>query len=414
LYSKKSAIVKIQVEIILIVIVVAAVAGVFAYYTYFAPKPSPARPTEIPTPTPTISPMPTLTPTPSPTPTKPETPTPVPPAVARVKIELIGVGIYYGKYHHNLSIASFSIGFGIENLGEESIRLVRIEYDVYANGQNLRHSSESFRHPTIGANQSYALLDAFNVLTNEVPPEVWQAVVNGRIDWYRFVGRAIFETVGGELKVNFDFQYEGWRVLVTPPPDETKKDFIISDKEYRDYQSMSLTQIQRFLEDHNSFLASYRTQDVEGVERSAAEIIFNAAQKYYINPRVIIVTLQKEQSLITTPPGKENECQLRKAMGYENPDYYGFANQIDAGTWQLDKYYRDIETKGTTVSEWGVGITKRTQDGVYVTPENIATACLYSYTPWAGYQWGGNRSDVGGNYLFWYFYDKFGFYELTP
>src|SRR5690606_25114955 len=51
---------------------------------------------------------------------------------------------------------------------------------------------------------------------------------------------------------------------------------------------------------------------------SAATIIFKVAQSCGINPQVLLVTLQKEQSLITDdwPWG----LQYAKAMGYNCPD----------------------------------------------------------------------------------------------
>ena len=65
-----------------------------------------------------------------------------------------------------------------------------------------------------------------------------------------------------------------------------------------------------------------------GEGQTAAEIIYQAAQDYKINPQVLIVLLEKEQSLITdTYP---NTKQYRSATGYGCPDtaacdtkYYG-------------------------------------------------------------------------------------------
>jgi len=164
------------------------------------------------------------------------------------------------------------------------------------------------------------------------------------------------------------------------------KDNIIPDEEYRDYQSMSLAQIQSFLENPRwgdsyykdshpgwkSYLATYTTTDWYGVKRSAAEIIYNAAQSYSINPELILTTLQKEQSLITNP--SPSDYALNWAMGYAvGNDYYkGFGKQVEAATWQFDHYWTAyLDLGNPTSSGWGVGITKMTADGVSVTPQNI-------------------------------------------
>jgi hypothetical protein len=68
-------------------------------------------------------------------------------------------------------------------------------------------------------------------------------------------------------------------------------------------------------------------------------------------------------------------------MGYESPDYYGLAKQIDRGTWQLDHNIDKIDSDGATINGWMVGVSKETIDNVIITPENKATASLYSYNP---------------------------------
>ena len=184
------------------------------------------------------------------------------------------------------------------------------------------------------------------------------------------------------------------------------KDNIISDVEYRDYQSMSLAQIQTFLESWNSYLATYKAENYLGVERNASEIIYNAAQNYSINPEVILATLQKEQSLITDPNPKEEA--LNWAMGYgDYGDYMGFGNQVNNATRQFDRYWTEYLDQGKPAFGWNVNVEKKTKDGVNLIPQNKATAALYAYTPHAGSGWGGKG---GGNYLFWkLYYDKFGF-----
>src|SRR5579862_5310836 len=76
-----------------------------------------------------------------------------------------------------------------------------------------------------------------------------------------------------------------------------------------------------------------------GQTESAAQIIYDAAQAYNINPRVIMATMQKEQSLITDPtPWQQNSGAVDCAMGYLSCGISGFFNQVDNGTWQLRTY----------------------------------------------------------------------------
>src|SRR3989344_7019012 len=89
---------------------------------------------------------------------------------------------------------------------------------------------------------------------------------------------------------------------------------IISDSELWDYPSMPLESIQYFLETQGGILGTYRATDYFGVEKSAAEIIYEAAQRYQINPKWIIATLQKEQSLVTNPA--PTQYNFDWAMGY--------------------------------------------------------------------------------------------------
>lgn len=119
---------------------------------------------------------------------------------------------------------------------------------------------------------------------------------------------------------------------------------------------MSAAAIQSFLQSEGSGLATYQdyvdcssnpsfmaTYYPCSQNASAANIIYDAAQAYGVNPESIIATLQKEESLITTP--NPVSSQLTFAMGYgcadstgcNNPSNYhpGFFQQVDWGTWQL-------------------------------------------------------------------------------
>lgn len=160
-----------------------------------------------------------------------------------------------------------------------------------------------------------------------------------------------------------------------------------------------------------------------GEGQTAAEIIYEAAQDYKINPQVLIVLLEKEQSLITD--SYPNSKQYRSATGYGCPDtaacnskYYGFKNQVRnaAALFRnvLDKGYSAYPEKKAGVY---VGYHPNSNCGrseVYI--ENRATAALYRYTPYqpnaaalnAGYGSGDSCSAYGNRNFYLYFTDWFG------
>lgn len=182
-------------------------------------------------------------------------------------------------------------------------------------------------------------------------------------------------------------------VLGAAPPTaqafEFNPNFIISDSEMVDSDSMDVGEIQLFLDTHGT-LGRRTFRDIDEAIKPTAQIIAEAAQRNGISPRVILVMLQKEQSLIDDPTPSRN--QLDWAMGYGICDgctYYsasaqrfrGFAKQVNSATLQLrEGYLLDLETRGRTAMGFGPGIAALIDD-TRVIPANDATAALYTYTP---------------------------------
>jgi len=176
---------------------------------------------------------------------------------------------------------------------------------------------------------------------------------------------------------------------------------IIDDGVFTDTLTMSASDIQRFLESkvptcdtwgtqmYNStltraqFAATLSTpqyppftcvKDYSENGISAAQIIYNIAQQYQINPQVLIVLLQKEQGLITdTWP---YASQYQKATGYGCPDtgtcntlYYGFTNQLTRAA----NMYRSILNASPT---WYTPYVLRTTTISYITQIPHAVVAL--------------------------------------
>lgn len=182
---------------------------------------------------------------------------------------------------------------------------------------------------------------------------------------------------------------------------------IISDDEMFDSTSMTADEIQDFLTTRgvrcsgSECLATktFETKDEESdslcsgytasSDESAADIISGVAQSCRINPRVLIVMLQKEQGLVTAAEPEESNYTI--AMGLSCPDdgdcdtaYYGFFNQVYGAAHRL-RYYQAHFTD--------YSYRPRTTDYIQYNPnescggstvyiENDATAMLYIYTPY--------------------------------
>ncbi|NCF75293.1 MAG: hypothetical protein GWO87_02290 [Xanthomonadaceae bacterium] len=183
--------------------------------------------------------------------------------------------------------------------------------------------------------------------------------------------------------------------------------YILSDEELEDYNSMSLNDVENFLGQQKGILKNYVCEDKAGEKRKAPEVIYTLAQKNKLNPKFMLTLLQKEQSLLTDPHPTEN--QLNAAVGYGCPDKGGcnprwnsFFKQINSSYLQFRAYLDDNPKNYSNRYEPGnTYIFKRhnTDSATIdiVTPENKATAAFYDYTPHVYY----------GNYNFWKIWNEY-------
>lgn len=128
---------------------------------------------------------------------------------------------------------------------------------------------------------------------------------------------------------------------------------------------------------------------------SAAQIIYNAAQQYGINPQVLLVTLRKE-SLNLFSDSWPMKSQYKYAMGYACPDSgpnysaacveskSGLYKQVTLAAWQFRYYYDHMGSYNFAPGRWNT--IQYSPDPACGTREvyinNYATASLYIYTPY--------------------------------
>ncbi|MDB5178143.1 MAG: hypothetical protein JWN01_86 [Patescibacteria group bacterium] len=193
----------------------------------------------------------------------------------------------------------------------------------------------------------------------------------------------------------------------TPSIDPAYNSNVIEDPVFLNKNTMSAQDIQNFLNakvpvcdtGHQGGLAQYPppytclkdyTDPTTG--KKAAQLIYDEAQAVGLNPQVILVTLQKEQSLVTdTWP---YPSQYRSAMGYGCPEsqavcdaqYYGFYNQIHLGARLLRAGAARNCGDNATLPGWSIDArwhigNSPAVDGVATHLESCATGALYNYTP---------------------------------
>jgi hypothetical protein len=193
----------------------------------------------------------------------------------------------------------------------------------------------------------------------------------------------------------------------TPPIAASYNNRVIDDSIFLDSGSMTVQQIQDFLNskvpscdtNHQGGLAQYpppytclRDYIDPTTNKSAAQLIYDESTSIGLNPQVVLVTLEKEQGLISdTWP---YPSQYRSAMGYGCPEsqsvcdsqYYGFYNQVHLGARLLRAgEARDCGDTQTLSSwsingKWGIG-NSPVVDGKSTYLASCSTGSLYNYTP---------------------------------
>lgn len=154
-----------------------------------------------------------------------------------------------------------------------------------------------------------------------------------------------------------------------------QQDYLISDHALTNSGTMTVAQIQKFLEAKNSVLAKpYRGS-------SPAQMIYDAAKKYSINPQVILTRLQCEQGLISKSSATQHKLDWALGVGcYDsgnwNQKFKGFDKQVEYAAHTYRRWYDDAKAK----LDRGEKVVM-TIDGKRVQVKNAATFSFYKYCP---------------------------------
>ena len=237
-------------------------------------------------------------------------------------------------------------------------------------------------------------------------------------------------------------------------PADWNAGYIISDTEFYDANSMTQAQIQSFLEarvpvcetwksagpsDPIVCLRDYRMTTITmpadalcpteyggATNERASAIIYKVARACNINPKVLLVTLEKEMSLVSH--SWPSAWRYTKAMGYGCSDtapcietYAGLQKQLYLAAKQFQRYRTNPSAynyrAGRVNNIYFYPPNQKPECGyapVFI--QNVATASLYNYTPYQpnaaalnNMYGSGNACSSYGNRNFWRIYtDWFG------
>jgi len=154
-----------------------------------------------------------------------------------------------------------------------------------------------------------------------------------------------------------------------------QKDYLISDAALTNSSTMTVSQIQKFLDAKKSVLAKpYRGS-------TPAQMIYDAARKYGINPQVLLTRLQCEQGLISKKSATQKQLDWALGVGcYDsgnwNQKFKGFDKQIEYAAQTYRRHYDAAKAR----LDRGEKVTMNI-DGQKVTVKNAATYSFYKYCP---------------------------------
>lgn len=178
---------------------------------------------------------------------------------------------------------------------------------------------------------------------------------------------------------------------------------IISNDNMRAADSMTVKEIQAFLETQPGPLAKLVTADYDKVittstkqpnvnltpdkgeaPKPASQIIWEACRQWQISPKVMLAMLQKEQSLLTRTTLATNTMSRAIGAGCPNTTtnhFPGFGNQMWHGARLLSIYGEGHVAFPTYYEGIKKTIYRHASYGTSIQPKNLATFKLYVYNP---------------------------------
>jgi hypothetical protein len=182
---------------------------------------------------------------------------------------------------------------------------------------------------------------------------------------------------------------------------------ILDPASMQDVSALDAGGVEQFLQQTpyggTSFLATYTSNGV-----AASDAVAASAQRYSLNPIVLLVRAEMDQGLIAaaTYPSPPSRVEFAfgcgcTAPGSCDPTYAGFDVQVDCLGAALRDDLDAVAATGQTAGGWGPNLPNTTLDGVVVTPRDDSTAALYQYTPVVAV------GQPGGNWLFWNLWQAF-------
>jgi len=149
--------------------------------------------------------------------------------------------------------------------------------------------------------------------------------------------------------------------------------------------------VQGFLESRNCFLKDFKVGDI-----SYAQYLTDTCKAKNQNPKITLVNLQKEQSIITmpTPPPQR---KLDRALGFGMEDdgdptdggvdktvFYGFQKQNDSEINWYDVHWNKFKDVKPLPKQLVDTASRFNMKGFWIQPLNVMTFMAYHYTPWTG------------------------------
>ena len=167
--------------------------------------------------------------------------------------------------------------------------------------------------------------------------------------------------------------------VTSPDPVDPSRTFIagniIADSVMFNSGTMTAAQVQSFFTSQNpncrpgsaaclkdyrattaSMTAPYCAPYVGAANESAATMLSKSAKACGINPRVLVVMLQKEQGLITASGASLTEQRYSKALGFGCPDFAGCKPEyagLNSSTMRRRSSFAMVRNRSDSILGWG-------------------------------------------------------------